>query len=117
MPGLNLAQPPLHLMTVFQPPRGDGLLQGFQRSLHAVGEATSNGLLFFLPPRGAAQNVSLLALRDRHLSDLHFGPPSGPISFEQLPFKWLLLPPRRAGKFFPAPLAVRARVVFAACPR
>src|SRR6267378_5362649 len=91
MPGLNLSQPPLHFVAVFQPPRDDYFLQTVQGSFHVVGKSAADRLLFFLAARRAAQDVCLLALRNGYLFHLHFGPHSRPVLFQQFRLKLLHL--------------------------
>src|SRR5207244_1276383 len=62
MAGLNLSQPPLHLMAIFQPAQREGLLQAVQSFFHAAGKTISDSLLFFFAARRATQNVILRAL-------------------------------------------------------
>src|ERR1035441_5730129 len=87
MPGLNLPQPPLHLMAVLQPPLRDGLLQTLQGFLHAAGKTVSDGLLLFLAARCAAQNVSFLALPNGYLLHFHFRSNPRPVVFRQVRFE------------------------------
>src|SRR6266849_7256607 len=71
IPGLDLPEPPLHAVAVFQLPCGDGLLQLLQSCFHTGTETLPDGLLFFSTTCRAAQNVSLFALRNGNLLDLH----------------------------------------------
>src|SRR5215207_2063963 len=112
MPRLNLTQPPLHLVAVFQPPLHDGFLQTLQRGLHAVGKSISDGLLFFLASRSAAQNVSLLALRNSYLLYFHFGPDLGPVVLQQLRFKLFHPAAWRARQILPVTFADRRQILF-----
>src|SRR6266487_664266 len=100
-------------MTIFQPAPGDALLQTFQGLFHAAGKTVSDGLLFFLTPRRAAQNVSLLALRNGDRLDLHFGPYLRPVFFRQLRFEPLHLAAWRAHQILPTPLTDRRPILLA----
>ena len=113
MSGLNLAQPPLHLVAVFQTPRRDGFLEAFQRRFHAVGKSVSDCFLFFLATRSAAQNVSLLALRNGHLLNFNFRPDLRPVFLQQFRFKLLHLTARRARQILPVAFADCRQVLFA----
>ena len=113
MPGLDLSQPPLHFVAVFQPSRDDGSLQFMERGFHAVGKATSDRLLFLLAARRPAQNVRLLALRDSDLLHFHLGPHPGPVILEQLFFKPLHLAAGRTRQILAATLSYRRQILFA----
>src|SRR4029079_571968 len=114
MPRLNLPQPPLHLVAVFQSPRDDGLLQTLESFFHTAGKTISDGPLFFLAPRRTAQDIRLLALRNGNLLHFHFRPYLGPILLvQQLCFKLLHLATRRAHQVLAAALADRCQVLFA----
>src|ERR1017187_9669261 len=113
MPGLNLSQPPFHLVAVFQPSLDDGYLQTFQRGFHSVGKTISDGLLLFLAALGAAQNVSLLSLWYGHLLHFHFGPDARPVFLQQFRFKLLHLTARRARQILSIALAIRCQILFA----
>src|SRR5947208_11224539 len=109
MAGLNLSQPLLHLMAIFQPAQRDGLLQAVQSFFHAAGKTISDSLLFFFAARRATQNVSLLALSNGYLLHFHFRPNLCPILWQQLRFKLLHLAARRAHQILPATLRIDAR--------
>src|ERR1017187_2975885 len=88
----------------------------FSRPLRPVSmllENISDRLLFFLAARGAAQNVSLLALRYGNLLNLHFGPDSRPVLLQQLRFKLLHLATRRARQILSVAFADRCQILFA----
>src|SRR5579875_1884248 len=88
---VNAPQAPLHFVAIFQTARLDGLRQALEGTLHASGEAIPDGFLFFLAACRATQNVSLLALWNRHLFHFHIGPHLSPVLFQQLLFKLLHL--------------------------
>src|SRR5258708_40044949 len=71
--------------------RRDGFGQTLQRLFHVSRETMSDRFLFLLAAAGAAQNVGLLTLRNRHLLHFHFGPYPRPVVLQQLFFKLLHL--------------------------
>src|SRR5664280_683539 len=82
MPSLNAAQAPLHLVPIFQPGRRNGFRQALQSVLHPARKAFADCFLLFLTALRAAQDIGLLALRNRHLLDFHFRSYLRPILLE-----------------------------------
>src|ERR1700752_5118889 len=113
MPRLNLSQPPLHLVAIFQPAKLDRLLQAVQGFFHTAAKTISDSLLFFFAARRAAQNVSLLALRKGYLLHFHGGPNLRPVLFQQFPFKLLHLAARRAHQILSVAFADRCQILLA----
>src|ERR1700738_3496187 len=70
--------------------------------------------LFFLAALGTAQDISLLALADRHLLDFHFGPHLNPVVLQQLLFQLLHLAARCAHQILAAPFVNRRQVLLTA---
>jgi hypothetical protein len=87
MPSLNLPQPPLHAVTIFQPPGGNRLLQMLQGLFHAGAETLPDRFLFFPTAGCATENVRFFAPWNDHLLYFFFGPRTCPILFQQFRFK------------------------------
>ena len=72
MRSLDAAEIPLHLEAVPQLASGDPLLQSRKCFFDLGHKAALDGLLFLLPPRGAAQDVGLFATWNPDLFNLYF---------------------------------------------
>src|SRR6266700_4626204 len=112
MPRLDLSQPPLHFVAIFQPSRSDSLLQTLQGLFHAVGKAAADGPLFFFAARRAAQDIGFLALRQGYLFHFYFRPHAGPV-LQQFHFKLLHLAARCAYQVLAPSLADGRQILFA----
>ena len=91
MRSLDAAEIPLHLEAVPQLASGDPLLQSRKCFFDLGHKAASDGFLFFLPPRRAAQDVGLFATRNAHLLHLYFRTDLFEIILEQFLFELLEL--------------------------
>ena len=85
----------------------------FKGDFHPRGKPFSDGLLFFLAARGAAQNVRLFSLWNRNLLHLHVGTHLGPVVLEQLRFKLLHLAARRAHQILATAFPNRLQILLA----
>src|SRR3954452_13906369 len=113
MSRLNASEPALHLVAVLQTTCLDGFGQSLESVFHSARKPTPYGFLFFLPSARPAQDISLLALWDRHLLHVDFLPDLQPVILEQLFFKLLHLAPRRAHQILAASFADRRKILLA----
>ena len=117
MPSLNLPRPPLRAVTIFQPPRGNGLLQMLEGLFHAEAETFPDRFLFFPTASRATENVRFFTLWNGHLLYFHFGPLPCPVFFQQLCCKPLHLPAGCAHQILPPRLRIAARFSSLTMPR
>src|ERR1700688_1020715 len=112
MRSLNAAQAQKHFVAVFEPAFHDALFEPRQCLFDLGYKATADGLLFFLPPLRAAQDVGLLAPPNVDLLDLYFRPDLFEIILEQFLFELLELAARCAHQILAPALADGHQVLF-----
>src|ERR1700732_714133 len=112
MRSLDAAQAQKHFIAVFELAFHDTLSEPRQRLFDLGYKATADGLLFFLPPLRAAQDVGLLAPRNVDLLDLYFRSDLFEIILEQFLFELLELAARSAHQILAPALADGHQVLF-----